>query len=100
MAIRPGTVIAGRFEVERLAGRGSMGEVYRARDRSNRALVAVKVLQASTEALGRRFARETRLLSELSHPGIVRYVDGGRGADGVAYLAMEWLDGEDLAMRL
>ena len=46
-----------------------------------------------------RFAREAEVLSELHHPGIVRYVAHGRTEPGRPFLAMEWLDGEDLAAR-
>src|SRR5678815_5699148 len=47
-----------------------------------------------------RFAREIQLLSELTHPGIVRYVAHGTTSTGTMFLAMEWLDGEDLGPRL
>ncbi len=97
-----GALFANRFEIERLAGSGGMGAVYRARDRRTGAPVALKVLHdtaADPEAL-ERFAREGRLLGELEHPGIVAYVDHGRTPEGRSFLAMEWLDGEDLAVRL
>src|SRR5262245_8636440 len=47
-----------------------------------------------------RFLREARVLAELRHPGIVRYIAHGQAATGELYLAMEWLDGEDLLSRL
>ena len=47
-----------------------------------------------------RFQREVELLSELTHPGIVRYVTHGELATGELYLVMEWLDGEDVGERL
>src|SRR5262249_45112114 len=47
-----------------------------------------------------RFAREAQLLSELHHPGIVSYVAHGQTPQGLRFLAMEWLEGEDLAQRL
>src|SRR5262249_47812202 len=47
-----------------------------------------------------RFSREALLLSELRHPGIVSYIAHGQLPDGQRFLAMEWLDGEDLAQRL
>jgi hypothetical protein len=93
-------MIAGRFEIERPAGAGAMGEVYRALDRQAGCTVALKVLhlQASLEA--GRFAREAEVLSTLRHPGIVRYVAHGTTAEGALYLAMEWLEGETLSERL
>jgi eukaryotic-like serine/threonine-protein kinase len=47
-----------------------------------------------------RFVREGALLAEISHPSIVSYVGHGTTAEGLPYLAMEWLEGEDLAERL
>ena len=85
-----------RFETIREAGSGGMGVVYQARDRTTGGLVAVKALLDSSEQ--DRFAREAEVLSRLEHPGIVAYV--AHAKDAPAYLAMEWLDGEDLAMRI
>jgi len=93
-------VVADRFELERVVGSGGMGEVYRARDRLTGKPVAVKLLYASLHGDVDRFQREATLLSELSHPRIVRYVAHGVLPSGRAYLAMEWLDGEDLGQRL
>lgn len=95
----PADVIADRFELESLAGEGGMGSVYRARDRSSGATVALKVLRRPRAHVG-RFVREAQVLSELRHPGIVRYVDHGATAEGQPYLAMEWLEGESLRVRL
>jgi hypothetical protein len=77
-----------------------MGTVYAARDRHSGARVALKVLHALDAADLERFAREAELLASLSHPGIVAYVAHGSTPAGVPWLAMEWLDGEDLAARL
>lgn len=96
-----GTVIAGRFELEARVGSGGMGEVYRARDRATGGIAAVKVLRdEAPEAHHERFVREARLLAELTHPSIVRYLAFGEASTGRPWLAMEWLDGEDLGMRL
>ncbi|MBL9008713.1 MAG: protein kinase [Myxococcales bacterium] len=102
----PGTVIAGRFQIEQLVNSGGMGVVYRCRDRQAAsdaaAIVALKLLRVDNGAAEHsdRFIREARLLSALHHPGIVSYVADGQLADGQRYLAMEWLDGEDLGRRL
>ncbi len=98
--MEPGTLFAERFEIEREAGRGGMGTVYRARDRLDGAAVAVKLVHGATVDDAPRFLREGRVLAELRHPGIVRYVAHGVAPSGELYLAMEWLDGEDLAARL
>jgi tetratricopeptide (TPR) repeat protein len=96
----PGDVVAERFELERVAGRGGMGVVFRARDRVSGDPVAVKLLHDASPDLAERLAREAGVLAELSHPGIVRHVAHGATATGQAYLAMEWIDGEDLSARL
>jgi eukaryotic-like serine/threonine-protein kinase len=98
--VDPGDVVADRFEVERLAGAGGMGAVYRAYDRHTGQPVAIKVLRLDRGSKDERFAREARLLAELSHPRIVRYIAHGETRAGQPYLVMEWLEGEDLAQRL
>ncbi|HEX8108257.1 MAG TPA: serine/threonine-protein kinase, partial [Kofleriaceae bacterium] len=89
-----------RFEVEHQVRAGGMGAVFRARDRSSGELVAIKVIGNGRDTHGARFAREVQLLSELSHPGIVRYIAHGVTPSGARFLVMEWLDGEDLWRRL
>src|SRR4051812_49055406 len=88
-----------RFELEQLVGSGGMGEVFRARDRLTGGAVAVKVLHASSRDT-ERFRREAQLLAEVSHPRIVKYVAHGIADGNRPYLAMEWLEGEDLGERL
>jgi tetratricopeptide (TPR) repeat protein len=96
---KAGNVIADRFEIEGHAGTGGMGTIFRARDRVSGEDVALKAM-LDLQADERRFEREARVLSELVHPAIVRYVAHGSTRAGQAYLAMEWLEGEDLAERL
>jgi len=98
--VKSGDVVAGRFELGELAGAGGMGRVYRARDRESGGAVAVKLLGADAEQHRERFAREAELLDQLRHPSIVRHVAHGITERGELFLAMEWLDGEDLARRL
>jgi tetratricopeptide (TPR) repeat protein len=97
-----GTVFADRFDIDGIAGTGGMGTVYRARDRVSQGTVALKLLQTlgTDPSEAERFAREAQVLAELRHPSIVSYVAHGLTADGERFLAMEWLDGEDLASRL
>jgi len=97
--VQPGEIAFGRFEIERRAGAGAVGTVYRATDRESGRPVALKVLSQPSERESKRFGREASVLASLSHPGIVRYVAHG-SADEELYLAMEWLDGEDLGVRL
>ncbi|HEX2568422.1 MAG TPA: protein kinase [Polyangia bacterium] len=97
----PGTVVADRFEIESLARTGGMGLIFRARDRHTRLSVALKVLKPSGSVQDtERFLREAEVLSELHHPAIAAYIAHGRTPDGLIYLAMEWLHGEDLSQRL
>jgi hypothetical protein len=93
-------LLADRFEIERQIAKGGMGEVFRARDRVSGEIVAVKVISEERSQRTARFAREVELLAELSHPGIVRYIAHGETPSGEIFLAMEWLDGEDLEARL
>src|SRR5262245_7384766 len=95
-----GDLVDARFEVEFCAGIGGMGRVYRCRDATTGRSVALKVMAAVGEANRERFAREVRLLSELRHPGIVRYVAHGILPDAEPYLVMEWVDGEALGGRI
>ncbi|MEO6572917.1 MAG: serine/threonine-protein kinase, partial [Polyangiaceae bacterium] len=93
-------LVAGRFELGPSIGAGGMGAVYAAVDRMTGEKVAVKVLRGQSASDRERFAREARVLSELRHPGVVRYIAHGSAMDEAPYLAMEWLDGEDLGQRL
>jgi len=91
-------VIADRFEIERIAGEGGMSTVFRALDRASGQIVALKLVDVASADVD-RFDREAKLLARLEHPAIVRYVAHGGSAEG-PYLAMQWLEGEDLATRL
>jgi hypothetical protein len=91
----------GRYRILSLIGRGGMGTVYRARDEQTGNVVALKVLRRSEHREApERFLREAQVLSELCHPGIVAYLAHGETEIGEAYLAMEWLQGENLTDRL
>ncbi|MBP7865199.1 MAG: protein kinase [Acidobacteria bacterium] len=99
--LQPGDLVADRFRVERQVGRGGMGTVYRALDtESGDTPLALKVLHDLEPSSVARFHREASLLSRLVHPAIVCYVAHGLTPGGNPFLAMEWLEGEDLAARL
>jgi serine/threonine protein kinase len=95
-SLMPGAVV-GPYRVERPIGSGSAGTVYRAFDTRTQAVVALK--HVTDPGLRMRFEREAATLARLQHEAIVRYVGHGNAASGM-YLAMEWLEGEDLEQRL
>src|SRR5687767_7283655 len=93
-----GRVLAGRYRIEALLGRGGLGAVYRAEQIGLGRKVALKLLHddvAIHQELRRRFEREARTLSALSHPHIVGISDFGF-AEGAPYLCMELLEGHTL----
>ncbi len=93
-----GEVIAGRYELEELAGRGGMSSVYRAYDRLLERKVALKVLHEQyslDEDYVERFRREARSAAQLSHPSIVTVIDRGE-QDGRQFIVFEYVDGETL----
>ncbi len=100
--LEPGCLLLERFEIECAAGSGGMAAVYRARDRDRGGIVAIKLLHGVAAKAGHaeRFEREAQILSELNHPGIVSYVAQGQTPAGQRFLAMEWLEGEDLGRRI
>ena len=95
----PGQIIGERYRVVALAGRGGMGEVYRAEDLKLGQVVALKflpeMLSQDAAALA-RFHAEVRTARQVSHPNVCRVFDIGE-SDGTLFLTMEYVDGEDLA---
>src|SRR4051812_4304906 len=96
----PGELLGERFELEQPIGTGGMSTVFRAREPISGETVAVKVLSDQQSHLAERFAREVKVLAELSHPGVVRYISHGMTSSGELFLVMEWVDGEILKTRL
>jgi tRNA A-37 threonylcarbamoyl transferase component Bud32 len=95
----PGTILADRYRIIGLLGRGGMGEVYRADDLKLGQPVALKFLPpalADDSVRRERFFAEVRITRQLSHPNICRVYDIGE-VDGRHFLSMEYIDGEDLA---
>jgi serine/threonine protein kinase len=88
-----------RFRPLRPVARGTFGEVYEAIDATTSRHVGLKVLDRSRTDFA-RFEREAEVLATVRHPNVVAYVAHGLTDQGAPYLAMEWLEGMDLAARL
>ena len=97
-SIKPGSLLANRYEILDILGQGGMGAVYKARDRELDRLVAVKVIRpelaGQTEIL-QRFKQELILARKVTHRNVIRIFDLGEG-DGIKFITMEYLEGRDL----
>jgi serine/threonine-protein kinase len=97
----PGDVLAGRYRIERLLGRGGMGAVYLAHDEVLGELVALKLISsawaADEAALIDRFKREAAAARKVSSPNVIRIHDLGEARAGLLYLSMEYFPGKTLA---
>ena len=97
-----GTLLGERYRVVSFLGRGGMGEVYRADDLKLEEPVALKLLPCafSHDVMRRkRLVEEVRIARKITHPNICRVHDVGE-AEGLHFLSMEYIDGEDLAALL
>ena len=109
-AVRPvkkdelvGTVIADKFRLNARIGVGAMGAIYKAEQLSLGKTVGIKLLHRhllADNTLSKRFHREARAAARLSHPNAITILDFGQTDDGVLYIAMEFIDGMDLAQLL
>jgi serine/threonine-protein kinase len=98
----PGTLIAGRYRVVGKLGKGGMGEVFRADDLKLGQPVALKFLPeklVQNESMLARFHQEVRIARQISHANVCRVYDIGE-VDGLHYMSMEYVDGEDLRSLL
>uniref|UniRef100_Q01YB1 Serine/threonine protein kinase n=1 Tax=Solibacter usitatus (strain Ellin6076) TaxID=234267 RepID=Q01YB1_SOLUE len=98
----PGELLGGRYRIVAMLGKGGMGEVYRADDLSLDQPVALKFLpEAFThhEQTLERFRGEVRIARQVSHPNVCRVYDLGQ-MEGLYFLSMEYVDGEDLGSLL
>jgi serine/threonine-protein kinase len=98
----PGTLLGGRYRILTLLGRGGMGEVYRAMDLTLGQSVALKFLPeeaANNQRLLERFHGEVRVARLVSHPNVCRVYDIGQ-IEGMPFISMEYVDGEDFASLL
>jgi parallel beta-helix repeat protein len=99
--IGPGTELDG-FVIDEVAGRGGMGVVYRARQRQPERIVALKVIAAGLAddpQFGARFRREATIAAQIEHPNVIPVHAVGE-ARGVLYIAMRFVDGNDLRTLL
>jgi serine/threonine-protein kinase len=98
----PGRVLANRYRIIGLLGKGGMGEVYRADDLKLGQAVALKFLPEKLEKnrdMLERFHREVRIARQISHPNVCRVFDIGE-VESQHFLSMEYIDGENLATLL
>jgi eukaryotic-like serine/threonine-protein kinase len=96
--LQPGVLFGGRYEIMGVLGQGGMGAVYKARDRELDRLIALKVIRpelAMDPAILARFKQELILSRNITHKNVVRIFDLGE-AEGIRFISMEYVDGEDL----
>jgi serine/threonine protein kinase len=97
-ALTQGSVIAGRYEVLSVLGKGGMGMVYKAHDRMLDETVAIKALRsefANTPEMLKRFKHEIKLARKVSHRNVCRIHEIGEDG-GVRYISMEYVEGTDI----
>ena len=93
-----GDILGGRYEIQKLLGMGGMGAVYKARDMEVERVVGLKVIRpdlAGNPAILARFKQELVLARQVTHKNIIRIYDLNE-ADGVKFITMEFIEGEDL----
>ena len=98
-----GSTVAGRYKVIKMLGEGGMGQVYLAEHSAIEKRIALKVLRAEYAHKGEivtRFQQEAISASRIKHPNVLDVFDFGQLENGCFYLAMEFLDGNDLADEL
>jgi len=96
--LESGAILAGRYEILDTLGEGGMGAVYKARDLELDRMVALKVIRpelAKHPSIIERFKKELLLSQRVTHRNVIRIYDLGEG-DGVKFITMEFIEGEDL----
>jgi serine/threonine protein kinase len=95
-----GTTIAGKFLILSAVGEGAMGSIYKAEQTTLSKMVCIKVLHphlSGDRTISKRFHREARAASRIKHPNAINIIDFGTAEDGTHYIAMDFIDGQDLA---
>jgi hypothetical protein len=96
--LQTGDVLGARYEILQMLGEGGMGAVYKARDRELDRFVALKLIRpelAANPSILARFKQELLLSREVTHRNVIRIYDLG-DADGVKFITMEFVEGQDL----
>jgi eukaryotic-like serine/threonine-protein kinase len=97
-----GTVLAGRYEILQLLGRGGMGAVYKARDTELNRVVALKLIRpelAKNPDVLQRFKQELILARQVTHKNVIRIFDLGQ-SEGIKFITMDFVEGQDLRRLL
>src|SRR6266702_2306319 len=100
--LKPGSVLAERYEILQLLGQGGMGAVYKARDKELDRIVALKLIRsefAKNPEILRRFKQELILARQVTHKNVIRIYDLGQ-ADGIKFITMDFVEGRDLRQLL
>src|SRR5215831_8412958 len=100
--IEVGTVLGKRYEILAMLGQGGMGAVYKARDQELDRLVALKVIRpelTTNPDILKRFKQELILARQVTHRNVIRIFDLGQ-AEGLKFITMEFLEGQDLRVEL
>lgn len=95
----PDEILDGKYRLGALLGRGGMSDVYQAVDERSGDVVAVKIVRSSDPEYATRLSQEAKALSRFEHSSLVGLLDSGTKGD-MAYLVMEFVDGESLAQTL
>src|SRR4030095_1150867 len=98
-----GSVVAGKYRIDRVLGRGGMGAVFSATNTTTGKRVALKFLTreaARDKSATARFQREAEAAGVIESEHIVHVFDSGTTEEGLPFLVMELLSGEDLRTRL
>jgi len=100
--LEPGSTLGNRYEILELLGEGGMGAVYKAKDLEVDRIVALKIVRpelAGSPEILRRFKQELVLARQITHRNVIRIFDLGV-ADGMRFISMEYIEGQDLATLL